>query len=306
MREMFSRINTPIDTDTSGRAPFAWHSNRAVVGPLGLSACWWNDAGGATAHEVQDIFSLDFPLGDSRGDCIHGGETVDYVGGEGGILLSPGTSATARIGAGYNMLEVVVRRDDLEAALTALLGPTMRAPLQFAPRVAFGSGPGRSLFELVQYIATEADRGDSLVTSPLIVASLADSLMFGMLQGLQHNHSAKLAPGARAAEPRHVRRAAEYLEAHAAQPVRMIDLAAVTGVSVRTLQVGFRTYRGCSPITFLRDRRLALARIRLRANPQLTITQIASDCGFEHLGRFSALYRARFGETPSQTRKRMR
>jgi AraC-like DNA-binding protein len=305
VREVFSKINTPVETNTSGRLPYVWQSNHVVVGPLGLSANWWSDTGGAIAHEVQDIFSLDLPIGDARGEGDHAGETVPYIGNESGILLSPGGPAVARIQAGFAVLEVVVRRGDLEAALTALVGPDARAPLRFAPHFVSKSGVGRSIFELVHYIAAEADRDDSVVSSPLIVASLADSLMFGMLQRLQHNHSGRLATTPRAAEPRHVRRAAEYLEAHAAQPLRLIDLAAVTGVSVRTLQVGFRTHRGCTPMAFLRDRRLGLARAKLLANPLRPITRIAIDCGFEHLGRFSAMYRARFGETPSQTRKRI-
>nr|WP_243645044.1 helix-turn-helix domain-containing protein [Rhodovulum euryhalinum] len=35
-----------------------------------------------------------------------------------------------------------------------------------------------------------------------------------------------------------------------------------------------------------------------------TVTEAAITCGFGHLGRFSAAYRARFGEAPSQTRAR--
>jgi len=31
------------------------------------------------------------------------------------------------------------------------------------------------------------------------------------------------------------------------------------------------------------------------------VTKVALDCGFSHLGRFAAQYRAQFGELPSQT-----
>jgi AraC-like DNA-binding protein len=37
-----------------------------------------------------------------------------------------------------------------------------------------------------------------------------------------------------------------------------------------------------------------------------TVAEIALDCGFEHLGRFSARHRARFGEGPAETRQRAR
>ncbi len=154
-------------------------------------------------------------------------------------------------------------------------------------------------------MAEQAEDTASVLTSQLVVASLADTVMFGVLQGLQHNHSARLHAASRPAEPRYVRLAAEYLDAHATQPIRMIELAAVTGVSVRTLQTGFVKHRGCSPMAFLRDRRLVLARTQLLGNPHSSITQIAVASGFAHLGRFSAMYRARYGETPSATRRRI-
>jgi AraC-like DNA-binding protein len=302
-RELFSKINTPIEIYAKSRV-YAWRSNHVAVGPLGLTANWWGGPAHAIADEVHDIFSLDFPLGDSRGENDHGGETIQFDD-ETGVLLSPGRPAMARIEAGYGNLEVVIRRDDLEAALTALVGPSNRAPLLFAPLVAFGTGAGRSLYRLAMFIAELTEHDDSILTSPLVAAGLADSVMFGVLQGLQHNHSARLLAASRPAEPRHVRRAAEYLEGNAAQPIRMIDLAAVTGVSVRTLQTGFVRYRGCSPMAFLRDRRLVLARTQLLGKPDSSVTQIAVACGFVHLGRFSAMYRARYGETPSATRRRI-
>jgi transcriptional regulator GlxA family with amidase domain len=57
---------------------------------------------------------------------------------------------------------------------------------------------------------------------------------------------------------------------------------------------------------FLRSRRLELARTRLLSSPESTVTEIALDCGFGHLGRFSIQYRAHFGEGPLQTRSRAR
>jgi transcriptional regulator GlxA family with amidase domain len=103
-----------------------------------------------------------------------------------------------------------------------------------------------------------------------------------------------------------VREVAEYLDAHAEEPVSVADLAAMTGVSVRSIHAGFRRHRGCSPMEFLRERRLALARTRLLSSPESTVARVALDCGFEHLGRFSGQYRARFGEGPADTRRRVR
>lgn len=59
--------------------------------------------------------------------------------------------------------------------------------------------------------------------------------------------------------------------------------------------------RSCAQVSALM-RRLAAARKRLLlATPPETVTSIALDCGFDHLGRFALGYRQLFGESPSRT-----
>jgi AraC-like DNA-binding protein len=43
---------------------------------------------------------------------------------------------------------------------------------------------------------------------------------------------------------------------------------------------------------------------RHRATPAASITELAHDAGFVHLGRFSDRYRRAYGESPSQTLQR--
>jgi AraC-like DNA-binding protein len=53
---------------------------------------------------------------------------------------------------------------------------------------------------------------------------------------------------------------------------------------------------------WLRDRRLAAARLRLlQAEPEDTVTTIALRSGFTQLGRFAIAYRKRYGESPRET-----
>lgn len=109
---------------------------------------------------------------------------------------------------------------------------------------------------------------------------------------------------ARPCEPRYVRQVAAFLASNFARPIRMAELSSLTGVGIRSIQVGFRKHRGCSPLAFLRALRLKQARALLCTSQTKMVAEVAYACGFEHLGRFSAQYRAEFGESPRQTRER--
>lgn len=82
------------------------------------------------------------------------------------------------------------------------------------------------------------------------------------------------------------------------------ELAARLGVSTRSLERSFRDDLGVSPTSHLRDRRLDRARTHLEmAPPSVSVTDVAVSLGFFHTGRFARYYRARFGQSPSATRR---
>jgi AraC-like DNA-binding protein len=65
---------------------------------------------------------------------------------------------------------------------------------------------------------------------------------------------------------------------------------------------GFRRYRGTSPMKLVRTQRMLMVRQELiEHGDKTTVTDAALKWGFNHLGRFSAYYKAQFGEKPSDT-----
>jgi transcriptional regulator GlxA family with amidase domain len=99
----------------------------------------------------------------------------------------------------------------------------------------------------------------------------------------------------------------KWIDAHLGEPLTLDRLCSVARLSPRSLQKTMLTVRGLTPIELVQRRRLAAARKRLleRAPGQL-ISNIALDCGFQHLGRFSLSYRESFGESPRDTAARGR
>jgi AraC-like DNA-binding protein len=104
-----------------------------------------------------------------------------------------------------------------------------------------------------------------------------------------------------------IRRAERFMAENAATPITVSDVAAHLGISLRSLQAGFRQWRATTPNVFLRRVRLQLVRDELlRSNAEFNVTATALRYGFSHLGRFSGYYRATFGEMPSETLRRRR
>ncbi|QHO71513.1 hypothetical protein ACH79_01640 [Bradyrhizobium sp. CCBAU 051011] len=105
--------------------------------------------------------------------------------------------------------------------------------------------------------------------------------------------------------PRGVRRALDAMRANIGHTWRLTELAAIAGVSARTLQRQFLTFVGNTPRAVLREIGLECARRELlQGTPHTKIMDVSLRCGFPHFGRFSIAYRRRYGETPSQTLKR--
>jgi AraC-like DNA-binding protein len=102
--------------------------------------------------------------------------------------------------------------------------------------------------------------------------------------------------------PATIRRARDFIKAHAAEPIKLSELAADLGLPMRTLQDNFRRFFGLSPREWLLECRLENARrgLTLPGRPT-SVSTVAYECGFGDLSGFSAKYLKKYGESPSQT-----
>lgn len=83
----------------------------------------------------------------------------------------------------------------------------------------------------------------------------------------------------------------------------IVDVCYELKISQRTLQYSFKSVLGITPITYIRYLRLNQVRIQL-ANPinkQVTVTAVAMQWHFFHLGKFAQNYQELFFERPSTT-----
>jgi AraC-like DNA-binding protein len=204
-------------------------------------------------------------------------------------------------------MQFVLSQTVLIDQLTALLGePPANVP-DFAPAIDLTSGHGRSLAQYLLMAAVDLDRADSMLAHPTTMGMFQQFIITGLLLSQPHSHFDSLLRLSGPIAPHGVKRAIDYMEANLAQPIVLADIVAAAGIPGRTLLQHFRDSSGTSPMRYVRDMRMARVRQDLlRAHDGESVTEIALRWGFNHLGRFAAEYRRRFGETPSETRRRGR
>ncbi|HEX8345810.1 MAG TPA: AraC family transcriptional regulator [Actinoplanes sp.] len=192
----------------------------------------------------------------------------------------------------------------LERHLEKLLGRPVTGPIDLAPRTELRSGPGRTWLSILQVLGDMMLGPDNALPHPAVFAPLSEAMMTSLLLSVDHQYRDALARPAATCRPRHVRRAVDAIHAHPEHPYTVSSLAEVAGVSVRTLQQGFRAHLNASPMAYLRHIRLARAHEELSRDDTVTVAEVAFRWGFTHLGRFAAAYARQYGTLPSHSGQR--
>jgi AraC-like DNA-binding protein len=106
--------------------------------------------------------------------------------------------------------------------------------------------------------------------------------------------------------PQLMKCALDHMRANLGEKITLSSLAFACSAPERTLLRQFKRFVGLSPLAHLHRLRLNAARSELlEAGGRHSIADIATRCGFSHLGRFATDYRRLFGELPSSTRQRI-
>jgi AraC-like DNA-binding protein len=225
-----------------------------------------------------------------------------------GVLSDPSRSGQlVRSQTGCGRLNVILTERAVRRQLGALLGAGLGRSPDFEPTIDVARGYGRSFAGYLRLATEDCERDCSMLSSPIMMQQFEDLVFTNLLLSHPHNYSPALRRLAKLVASRDVKRAIDYMEANLTSPIGLADITAAAGVPGRTLLEHFRRYKGISPMAYLRRARFDQVRQALhRAEPEENVTSIAMDLGFSHMGRFSIEYRRRFGESPSETLRRVR
>jgi AraC family transcriptional regulator len=101
---------------------------------------------------------------------------------------------------------------------------------------------------------------------------------------------------------RSLRMLEEYVFSRLHEPIGLIEMAGLVGLSVRHFARAFRASTGQTPARFVHERRILRAK-QLLDSPAMTITDVAFACGFSHAQHFTTSFRRETGMTPSAFRR---
>ncbi len=250
--------------------------------------------------DLEDFYLVQIPL--SGGALVANGKAVVASDQCTATVLNPTLGTQMTWNADCRMLLLQISRVALHRLAEQAVGLSLSKTVIFDTALPISCGKlerwARQLAACIN--ATENHSGFGSWKA-LQLNLIEEQLMLGLLTHHQSNIRHLLAARPSGSN-RQIRRAQDYIHANVCEPLSIVAIAAAADCSIRSLQAGFRNHLGLTPMQYLRDLRLDLARyLMLSRNVKMPVSSIAYDCGFSHLGRFSQHYRARFGELPSTT-----
>lgn len=236
-------------------------------------------------------------------EFIHSGHTVRVNRGESHLYQAHGPVevhwSDARIGVVRLELSEVER-------LASELYNVDAAELRFLDSKPASGDAERYWQAVVRMVNREVLPNEFASGNPIVQVSIGRLLGTALLQTFPNTATSGSSGLTRAGgriPPAALRRAVEYIQAHAAEAITMDDIAAVARVTPRSLQHGFRRIWNTTPTAYLRQVRLERAHRDLQAaDPSRgdTVAAVAARWGFGNVGRFAARYREAYGRTPHE------
>lgn len=284
------------------RSDFLGFAHRGyAVGKLQLDLVQVDTSNGFEVYKEKpsDMYYFQFLL---QGSCKIDGLSGPAAAQPGNILVIEPSQVTHEFWPG-KCLQIMVRvpREAIEHAISAELGRRVTGRVTFQP-VARDMGIASWLRHFIG-TRLRGHEQQSILGNPRVLRDFERTVLTMLLAGVPHSKSDELADSPSRIAPYYVKRAENYIRSAATGEITMDNIVQVAGVSERTLFYGFKRWRNTTPMAYVWDVRLALARKELQNARRTggTVSQAAINAGFTTFSHFAKIYKARYGETPSAT-----
>ena len=278
---------------------FSFWTRHAEAGPLAVSHLRHTGPFRSCIEPPPSLLVVQ-TLGGGPYHVVDGGREVS-----GTLQLSP-TWSSYDTGWEDVTVQVVSLAIDEVARVGAELSGLEAPAVSFTSAAPISSALADYWCRLSTHVHDEVLGSDALMAEPLVRANIVRGLAVALLATFPNTALDALSRpgGADGAEPATVRRAVQFMDAHANEDIGLADIADAARIGARSLQLAFRRHRDTTPLEYLRRVRLEGAhRDLLDADPTRgdRVEAIAARWGFAHPGRFSVVYRGHYGRSPGAT-----
>jgi AraC-like DNA-binding protein len=226
--------------------------------------------------------------------------------GDGGFRLHTAVVVAADLpcvlradNARFHVVSMDVRL--LSKVAAAINGP-LPQQIQFLGCQPRSDHVARAWLRALDYVVASFDSADT-AQHPLVVAAAGHLLGAAALECFSSNVNADHALLNSPSVPPVLKSAVSFIRRHAGHGIGVNDVATAVRLTPRAVQYLFRQHLDTTPTEFLRRVRLHHAHQDLTNSDRSnnTVSEVAQRWGFAHTGRFAALYRLTYGQSPHTT-----
>jgi AraC-like DNA-binding protein len=284
---------------------FSTKVNEATVGESSLIYISYGTAVSINTTQLTGSFLIQVPIIGNAEITVN--NTKEYVNSVLASIISPSQSMKMKLSDNCGFFTVRLSQVKIEKMLSSLLGYELQEPLIFTHLFDLSTPEGKSWLNAVNFARMQLEFSLNNKQAAPISKQMEETLCLMLLQLSEHNYQNRLHNETYKVLPHSIKKAQDYIHANIQQPISLGQLTKVTGIAPATLNKHFSYFMGQSPIKYVLNEKLKAVNIILNANElELSVTDIAMNFGFNHLGRFSEYYKRKFGELPSETYKRLK
>ena len=200
-----------------------------ILGNTSISRLRYGATVQIDAGALKDFFLVQIPL---CGTAVieSGGQRIESCQ-ELASVLSPDHETRMIWRSGNDQILLKVSRALLERTLIGHLGRPLDTPLRF--QLGFQWRDSASWCGMLSYLLDCAVQYPNLDQHKIVLNQIEQLCASILLTSHEHNYSCSQPVRRNTILPRHVRRAQDYMQAHAHEPMSVDQLAQIAGVSVR-------------------------------------------------------------------------
>ncbi|WP_448211890.1 helix-turn-helix domain-containing protein [Colwellia sp. MEBiC06753] len=187
-----------------------------------------------------------------------------------------------------------------ERQLMSLVKVSHLTASRFKPALLMSDTLVKFLQDSVQFLIHQSFANDALCLTSMH-KEFEQMLIKGILYNHDHGYSQLLLDQQASNQPSFINKALAFIQQSIKEPISLDDIVLASEVNPKRLYAGFNKFIGMPPMQYLKVQRLEAVKAQLETQRSNSVTDVAIQWGFSHLGRFSADYKKHFQESPSAT-----